>query len=63
LLCCVSAAIVLQMRYVLHFSIEWRVVSYSFMMCTGIYVGCGGLDDVCIMANDVWSLCLVHPLP
>jgi hypothetical protein len=49
LLCCVSAAIVLQMRYVLHFSIEQRVASYSFMMCTGIYVGCGRLDDVCII--------------
>lgn len=45
--------IVLQTRYVLHCSIKKRVASYTFMMCTDIYVGCAGLDNVRILADDV----------
>jgi cytochrome bd-type quinol oxidase subunit 2 len=62
LLCCVSAAIALQMRYILHFwamGCELLIYDvYRHLRRMWRIRWC-----VCIMANDVWSLCLVHSLP
>jgi hypothetical protein len=46
--CYVVWVLQLHCKWDIYCIFERWVVSCSFMMCTGIYVGCGGLDDVCV---------------